>query len=306
MSRSRYVLIATLGESSQVGTRTFDELYFKRKIPISQVVWVHLGAAGPLLNQSIRRVRAEVESHYAHHCPEVNFSHLDIENRLGEHPLEVTTSADFEAMLFTLYREISRWKAQGYTVHLSISSGRKVLSALGVAAAQLTFDSPEDHCWHLTLDADESPESKTQMHGDLEGENALVGVPVLRWASWKSLAPRSLAEAIAQDPFHAQEIASQLSDDELLIWRTEFVRDGLNDEDRRVLELLSLYGWENAQIDKHIPGNCKNVVTRVWRKYCRYANTHRLPGDYDEGRLQRGRLIAEFHLVFQKIARTPT
>ncbi len=303
MSHSRHVLIATLGESSQVGTRTFDELYFKRNISISQVVWVHLGAAGPLLNQSIGRVRAEVESHYAHQCPDVTFSHLDIENRQGEHPLEVATSADFEAMLFTLYREISRWKAQGYTVHLSISSGRKVLSALGVAAAQLTFDSEEDQCWHLTSDADEAPESRIKMHRDLASANALVAVPVLLWASWKSLAPRSLAEAIAHDPFQAQQIAAQLNGDELLQWREEFVREKLNDEDRQVLELLALHGWENAQIDAQLHGNCKNVVTRIWRKYCRQARARQLLGDYDEGRLQRGRLVAEFHLVFQKLRR---
>lgn len=63
MDESLHVLIATLGKSSQVGTRTFDELYFKRQVQLRQVVWVHLSEASPLMTESVARVRAEVDTY---------------------------------------------------------------------------------------------------------------------------------------------------------------------------------------------------------------------------------------------------
>ena len=52
-----------LRKSSQVGARTFDELYFKRVVPLSQVVWVDSSEATELMSRLIAIVRVEVESH---------------------------------------------------------------------------------------------------------------------------------------------------------------------------------------------------------------------------------------------------
>lgn len=305
---AREVFIATLGTSPQVGTRTFDELLFKRQVPLSHVVWIHARDDTPLMQKPVARVRREVETYYKTKCPGVSFEFVTIEGRNERRPLDTRSREDAEAVLFTLHTQLGRWKARGYTVHLSISGGPKVLAAFGVAAAQLTFDSDKDKCWHLIKQ--DQVARRDEMHVEGDDQVHLIEVPVLRWKTWKEWASRSLAEAIAQDPLHAQDIASQLGADEMFRWRVEFVERILNEEERAILKPLALHGWENEEIDRALPGNCKNSVTRIWRSYCRFLKT-KCEGSncdhvasvsgLDEGRLRRGRLIADFHLVFQHL-----
>lgn len=304
------MLIATLGRSPQVGTRTFDELYFKRKIPLTQVVWIHSREDAPVMKESIGRVRHEVEHYYKHRCPGVRFDYEVIEGSSGNRPTDTRTSKDAEAVMFTLHKQLNFWKQRNYTVHLSISGGPKVLSAFGVAAAQLTFDSERDKCWHLV--AQDHVISRREMHvvpEVPEDEVHLIDVPVLRWKTWKELSSRSLAEAIAQDPLQAQSIVVQLGASEMFQWRCEFVESRLHEDERDILEKLSLLGWENEEIDRVHPGNCRNIISRIWRQYCQFMRRKALGSYYDhanelkgldEKRLRRGRLIADFHLVFQQ------
>ena len=304
------MLIATLGRSSQVGTRTFDELFFNRQIPLSEVVWIHSREGTPDMQRAIGRVRHEVDNYYKEKDLRVNFHFVTIKGRLGNCPMDTRTREDAEAVLYTLHEQLSHWKALNYTVHLSISGGAKVLSAFGVAAAQLTFDSERDKCWHLV--AQDKVTSREEMHavpGVTGDEVCLIDVPVLSWKTWKEFSSRSLAEAIAQDPLQAQNIVAQLGASELFGWRYEFVERVLDEGERQILERLSLLGWENEEIDHALGCSCKNTLARIWRRYCDFIH-NKAAASYcshdeelhalDSGRLRRGRLVADFHLVFQQ------
>lgn len=300
-------LISTLGTSPQVGTRTLDEL-LKRGVPLRHVVWIHARDDTAKMKSPIERVRHEVETYYKEGRPNLSFEFVTIQGRDERRPLDTHSREDADAVLFTLHNQLCRWKARGYTVHLSISGGPKVMAAFGVAAAQLTFDSDKDKCWHLI--AQQEVAAAEGMHAQPGERVQLIEVPVLRWKTWKDWSSRSLAEAIAQDPLHAQDIAAQMDGEEMFGWRIEFVQRHLSAEERAILELLTLHGWENEEIDSALPGNCKNSITRIWRAYCRFIgakcsgsscdHSTTLSG-LDEGRLRRGRLIADFHLVFKHL-----
>ena len=307
------VLIATIGTSPQVGTRTLDEL-LEKKYLISDVVWIHSWDHRDEVQKALARVHHEVNTYYQQTHPDIRFHFVPIEDKHQFEPSATHTREDVEAVLFTLHRQLCRWKDKGYTAHLSISGGPKVLAAFGVAAAQLTFDSDKDKCWHLIPPhpgADREAMHATDRNPETE---TLIPIPVLRWKTWKEWASRSLAEAIAHDPLHAQVVTAELNKEEMFQWRLDFAKHVLSASDARVLRLLALHGWENEEIDRVIPGKCKNTIGRIWDQYCdafvkKYKSSspdfkEDLKDDLEamnHKRLRRSRLVADFHIVFRKL-----
>ncbi|MGQ9463874.1 MAG: CRISPR-associated ring nuclease [Candidatus Fervidibacter sp.] len=128
----------------------------------------------------------------------VKFNFVPI--REGKHyPTDFVTEQDVTLGLKVLYNTVVGLKRKGYHIHLSISGGRKVMTAMGMVVAQLLLDE-NDHVWHL-LSEGFVLQSKT-MHSPNPKKVVLIPVPVLRW----SLLPSTLNELLIwDDPCQAIE-----------------------------------------------------------------------------------------------------
>ena len=151
--------MATLGLRPAVVTGVL-ELLLRRGCAIRTVEVIHTAASeGPA-----RSVRTEAGTaapletlralfpdgtRYRHPAGERNcrFRSVPIEVD-GRTVAELRTEHEAKAAFRTMYDVVREAKAEGARVHLSIAGGRKVMSAYGIAAAQLLFDS-EDRAWHL-------------------------------------------------------------------------------------------------------------------------------------------------------------
>ena len=144
------VLIAPLGTSPQVITETLDKMLFEKKIEISEVVVIHTNHTIVLnglkklkkrfKNGKRKKTRLGHLTTGSQYCrlskPKKVFSPITLtEVNLGIEDINSKEGNDKVQLL--LYDEILRRKKKGMNVYVSISGGRKSMSAYALLAAQL-------------------------------------------------------------------------------------------------------------------------------------------------------------------------
>jgi len=278
---TKELLIATIGESPQVVTLALDEL-LRRRVPIKRVVVVQPVAVQEKIRLAITRLKAEEAFYLEKH--DVRFDFCVFEGDDGHQPTDTRSKKDVEAVLQTLNREVIRAKHDGWRVHLSIAGGRKIISALGVVAAQFHFDQ-DDCCWHVVEGAQADRDA---MHPKPDEPVILVDVPVLSWKLWKQVISGSLSLALTQNPIETEQLLRNL---ENRVAGAHHLRDfyfeQLNYTEQRVLALLALEGLSNDQLRVRLGCSVKNNITGICQKY----------GDFIKADADDRRLIADFQQI---------
>ena len=280
MKNSRELLIATVGESPQVVTLALDEL-LRRRVPIKRVIVVQPIEAQEKIRLAVARLKAEEAFYRDRH--RVEFEFCVIQSDDGHQPSDTRCKEDAEAVIQTLNREVKRAKDDGWRVHLSIAGGRKIMSALGVVAAQLHFDA-DDCCWHVLEGAQANRDA---MHPGPNEPVTLVDVPILSWKLWKPLIAGSLSLALTDNPIQTQQLLRHL---EATVQQAQKLRDfyfeQLTPTEQKALALLALEGLSNAQFKERIGCSGRHIVSRIAQKYADFlgqdADDRRLIADFQQ------------------------
>jgi len=189
----------------------------------------------------LARLRAE----FAAHPPYQNIP-LELQSILSPSTEGADTEQDARASFRAIYRAVLEAKRAGYTVHLSIVGGQKILAVYGMAAAQLLFDD-DDALWYVL--AGGAFFNEERWHPAPGDEAQLVRVPVLRWGT---LSPALTDLRQIEDPFEAVERQQALLLAERLEEARAFVLGTLSGAERRVLELLVREGLGNIEIAERL------------------------------------------------------
>jgi CRISPR-associated protein Csx14 len=274
------VLIATLGVSPQVVTITLDLLQTEGHT-ISQMVSIYTAdevvrAALARLDDELRRMSSPP------HRPVL------ITGEQGP-VADFHTEADAAALLSTLYREVRAQKQAGRRVHLSISGGRRLMGAYALVVAQLLFDE-HDRAWHLFSDFWETRRDD-KMHPEPGDRSLLVPVPVLRWTQSAAAISALMAQ---DDPWAAIRQHRELTRNEAIRRKEEFLRHWLTPAERAVVELLVREGLSNAELARRLSKGEQTIANQLRQVY---AKLHEFLG-YPAARVDRGVLIAELAPYF--------
>jgi len=195
------ILIATLGGQPQIITFTLD-LLLKRGEPVDQVVVVYL-ASNPRYYQAYLKLQGEfVADRYAGRpC------HLrGLPIRIGDNPLaDIETSAQIEFVHNTFYQLLRELKNQGNRIHLSLSSGRRMMALVALEAA-MQYLAPTDCIWHLYTTPEFTRRAKEEqlMHAPTEEDTQLLAVPFVPWAAYFP----GLRPLLEQTPRESREAAA--------------------------------------------------------------------------------------------------
>ncbi len=279
-AKSKELLIATVGEAPQVVTLALDEL-LRRRVPIRRVVVIQPIEAQEKIRLAVARLRAEEAFYRESHRVEFEFRVFEGDD--GHQPTDTRSKNDAEAVLQTLNREVMRAKHDGWRVHLSIAGGRKIISALGVVAAQFHFDE-DDCCWHILEGAQADREA---MHPSPNESVTLVDVPILSWKLWKPLIAGSLSLALTDNPIQTQQLLRHL---EGTVQQAQTLRDfyfeQLTSTEQSALALLALEGVSNDQLKARLGCSGRHIVSRISQKYSNFlgqdANDRRLVADFQQ------------------------
>lgn len=287
-TRPKSVLVTTVGGAPQVVTIVLDEL-IRREQLFEEVVIVHTSERNPQIAQALAALRHE-QNNYEARRPPVRFRFVAFRDENGEVPEDVLTLEDAQAVLNSLYHELMALKDRGYTVHLSIAGGRKIISAFGTCAAQYHFDEG-DVCWHLI--SEEKLLQSGRMHALPSEEVHLVPVPILRW---KATPPVATALAMARDPFEAQRLQTALSGNERMKQMRDFLEGRANPAltiaESEMLCELARKGSNDAELAAAFrisPSTAATRVSSLCAKYELWLKSRR-----EERRVHRGHLIADF------------
>jgi CRISPR-associated protein Csx14 len=178
---AKHILVATLGGQPQLVTFTLD-LLLRRGIPIYEVLVVH-PAASPDLQRSLARLQAEfVDDTYRFEgCERIIHFRQRVLHHYEAIIDDIVDGPTANGTLDTIGELIRGLKREGYTIHFSISGGRRLMAFLSFSAALLYFDTP-DELLHLY-----TPEQlKTEfgqngaMHLPPECGQSLIDVPFER------------------------------------------------------------------------------------------------------------------------------
>lgn len=178
-----HVLLATLGGQPQVVTFTLD-LLLQRNIPIREVIVIH-PAAHPRLQQSIARLNAEfIGDRYTFEGQTRVIHFRQRVLRYYEQPIDdIVDERTANGALDTIGELIQDLKQRQYTVHFSITGGRRLMTFLSFSAALLHF-TPSDQLLHLYTpdEVQERARRGDMMHATAEDGIHLIEVPFARAA----------------------------------------------------------------------------------------------------------------------------
>jgi len=274
--RRQEVMVATLGTEPQVVTIALDLLWKKGYRP-EEIVVVH--TAGDVVRPALERLAEEFAS------GTVVYRAVPIVGPSGP-VADITTEEDATVLLQTLYREVRALKRAGCRVHLSIAGGRK---PYGMVVAQLLFDE-EDRVWHLLSEGWE-PGTERVMHLRPWDRAWLMSVPVLRWTD----SAAAIAALMAQDdPWAAIRRQRELTQEQAMRRRGEFLRHWLSPAEREVVELLVREGLDNAEIARRLHKSERTVANQLTQVY---AKLHEFLG-FPDIPVNRSVLIAELAPYF--------
>lgn len=178
-----HVLLATLGGQPQVVTFTLD-LLLERGIPISEVVVIH-PAAYPRLQQSIARLNAEfIGDRYTFKGKQRTIHFRQQVLRYYGNPInDIIDEQTANGALDSIGELIQELKDRHYTIHFSITGGRRLMTFLSFSAALLYFDQL-DQLFHLYTpdEVQERAKKDAIMHITPADGVRLIEVPFARAA----------------------------------------------------------------------------------------------------------------------------
>lgn len=281
------MLIAPLGTEPQVVTLTLDALRH-RGFAVARAIVLHTNPEVLPVKKALAALRAE-EEFYGAQSPPVKFEFRPFKE--GSHfPRDIHSEEDAALVLRLLYREVAKAKRKGGCVHLSLAGGRKVITAMGMVAAQLLLGE-EDHVWHL-LSADRLHESRA-MHSADPSAITLIPIPVLRW----SLLPSTLHELLVwDDPYRAIQRQRELKEQEQLKLIKHFWQM-LTSTEREVVAVLVREGASNTVLARSLKRSPKTIANHLQNIYAKYRECLGLP----EGIPVRTRLVADLAPVMGEL-----
>lgn len=272
-------LIATLGTEPQVVTLALQALV-ERQVRIDEVVVVHTITNDARITGALARLDdVFAQDQYlsrwqAHYHPVA----IRDQARLVS---DILAAEDLGAALDVLYRTVRDWKRAGYSIHLNLSGGRKLMSICAMTVAQLLFDEG-DHLWYLQS----SPEliaSKALFAAD-NNQVTLVPVPLLRW----SPAPPMMTNlALADNPVSALTWQHE----QLALRKRSFLSDSLTGAEREVAELLIRSGATDAELAMQLHKSQRTIAHQLAAVYDKLRV---FLGVREDIRVDRQTLIAEF------------
>ncbi|MGB9791022.1 MAG: CRISPR-associated protein Csx14 [Thermacetogeniaceae bacterium] len=280
----REILIATLGVEPQVVTITHDQL-LSRGCKIREVVVVYTYSPG--IEKSLEVLEEEYAKGF---YPDAVLRKAPVVSEKGP-VVDFFSEEDLKALLRTLYREVRRGRQKGFTVHLCISGGRKVMGIIGMVVSQLLFG-PRDCLWHLVTEG-WRPGSERRLHLLPSDKVWLVSVPVLRWSEAGALLK---AVADLDDPAEVVAWYERLSRENKMKRKEEFVRHWLTKAERDVVRLVCK-GLDNSAVAKVLCKSEQTVANQLGsvyeklREWLGYPNSH----------VDRSVLIAEFAPYFDRM-----
>ncbi len=282
------ILIATLGVEPQVVTITLDQLLAGGRA-VGEVVVVYTE------NPAVQQAMDTVANEFAGGCyPGIQLRPVPVV--AGSKKIrDFCNDADLGALLRTLYGEMRRARQQGFTVHLCVSGGRKVMGIIAMVVAQLLFG-PEDCAWHLVTEGWQ-PGERRRLHLPPGEKVWLVPVPVLRWQEAATLM-RMVTEL--DDPAEVVAWYEKLTRDEYTRRKGEFIRRWLTPAEREVVELVC-QGLDNRAIAARLykkEQTVANQLRNVYEKLREWLG-------YPAATVERSVLIAEFSSCFRSDTFSP-
>jgi CRISPR-associated protein (TIGR02584 family) len=188
-----HTMLATLGGQPQVVTFTLDLLL--NHFPIREVFVVHPKATDPRIQHSLDCLRAEfIDNRYRIDGRTIECRYSSRVLRLDGTPLEdivdETSANGAHQTIYGLIRELKQH--QHRIIHLSATGGRRVMSLLAVAAAQLTFNHM-DHIWHIHTSREfrQQANEGAIMHASPKDVVRLIEVPFVPWGYYFPHLPQS-------------------------------------------------------------------------------------------------------------------
>jgi CRISPR-associated protein (TIGR02584 family) len=203
MPEYTHTMMATLGGQPQVVTFTLD-LLLRNHFPIREVFVIHPRATDPRIQHALDSLRAEFADNRYHvddRIIECRFSSQVL--RLDGTPLEdivdETSANGAHQTIFGFIRELKQH--QHRIMHLSVTGGRRVMSLLAVAAAQLTFNHM-DHIWHIHTPNEFRRQANEGaiMHAFPKAGVRLIEVPFVPWGYYFPHLPQSPDTSFQVDP----------------------------------------------------------------------------------------------------------
>ncbi len=287
-SPSLSCLVATLGTEPQVVTLSLQALSAAGTI-VHEVVVIHTAAREPRIAGAIRTLDAAFATDERLASWRNHYHRTVILGGAGP-VADMLEEEDFGATLRALYQVVRNYKQAGYTVHLNISGGRKIMALCGTTVAQLLFDET-DRLWYLRSAAD-LVASKALFARDPR-QATLVPIPLLRW----SPAPPILTDlALADDPV----AAITWQQEQQIVARRRFLDKQLTPAEREVAELAIRTGATDAELAAQLhkrPRTVSHQMATVYDKLRVFL------GVRDDVRVDRHTLIAEFAGVSRRESR---
>jgi len=245
---NRAVFVATLGAAPQVVTLTLDALLTKG-VPVKRVVVVHTLPDQPPIQQSFARLEHEF-LHLRPYSEQLIFAPHLLAGENG--PLsDVVTPEEIDTAFQNFYTLLRQLKYGGYQVHLSLSGGRKTLSLLAMAAAQIIL-SAEDALWHIVS----PPEllQSQELHTTHPNAVTLVPIPIVRWG-----------RSSPQNRSRAQD----------------FLANELTRAEREIVMLLLREGLSNNALAHRLGKSPKTVSNQLSSIYAKLQTYYNLPAPPD-------------------------
>lgn len=194
MPEYTHTMLATLGGQPQVVTFTLD-LLLRNNFPIREVFVIHPKATDPRIQHALDCLRSQFIDNRYHiddRIIECRFSSRVL--RLDGTPLEdIVDETSANGAHQTIYGFIRELKQHQHRImHLSATGGRRVMSLLAVAAAQLTFNHM-DHIWHIHTPREfrQLANEGAIMHAFPEDGVRLIEVPFVPWGYYFPHLPQS-------------------------------------------------------------------------------------------------------------------
>lgn len=181
MSEIKTSYVATLGGQAQIITFTLDLLLARGEI-IDQVVVIY-PAGNPRYQAAYQRLQAEFcQGQYQGKPCRLRAAPVTAGRELIADSYE---PAQVEAVRAAFHSLLGDLKQTQQTVHLGLSSGRRVMSLVGLAAA-MQYLSPTDHIWHIYTPDSVTKKAKEEqwMHVPADSGVRLIDVPFVPWAAY--------------------------------------------------------------------------------------------------------------------------
>jgi CRISPR-associated Csx14 family protein len=242
------VVISTLGAEPQVITLGLDAL-LAQSLSIDRLYVIHTQPVHNPIKDSLARLYKEFTSQNYYQGTILFIPH-QLAGDSG--PLvDVTTPFEIETAFQSVYTLLRQQKQAGRTIHLCIAGGRKTLSLLTMATAQILFDA-NDRVWHL-LSSPELIQSKS-LHAYAPEQVTLVALPVASWGSFRS-----------DNDTRAHHFMTQI----------------LTPAEREVAEHLAREGLSNAALAVRLGKSPKTVANQLSSIYEKLSNYFHLSAPPD-------------------------